>query len=144
MHISEQEAETELSHPLNLMNDGEEIVIHRQGKPIARLVAVATPLPAPFGAMQGEFELPEGWDRPLSREEADDFWDGKLNLFDTRTFLRTLMAPDRLSNVARDAVAAGDSVLSVASCWEIVIKYSKGLASHSGSGQLVDACGGII
>jgi len=31
----------------------------------------------PFGAMQGEFELPEGWDRPLSNEEADTFWEGK-------------------------------------------------------------------
>jgi hypothetical protein len=27
--------------------------------------------------MQGVFEVPEGWDRPLSPEEADAFWEGK-------------------------------------------------------------------
>ena len=77
MHVSEQEVETQLSHLLDLIQDGEEIVIHRQGKPIARLVGMTPSARAPFGAMQGEFELPDGWDRPLSPEESDDFWEGK-------------------------------------------------------------------
>jgi hypothetical protein len=32
---------------------------------------------SPLEAMVGEFELPDGWDRPLSPDEADDFWEGK-------------------------------------------------------------------
>ena len=39
--------------------------------------AVASAGKSPFGAMRGEFELPEGWDRPLTPEEAEAFWDGK-------------------------------------------------------------------
>jgi SAM-dependent methyltransferase len=32
---------------------------------------------APFGAMRGEFELPEEWDRPFTADEADAFCEGK-------------------------------------------------------------------
>jgi PIN domain nuclease of toxin-antitoxin system len=48
-------------------------------------------------------------------------------LLDTSTLLWTLGAPERLSPTARDAVAAGELWLSVASFWEIVIKAKKGL-----------------
>ena len=77
MQVSVHEAKTQLSHLLDLVQDGEEVIIHRHGKPIARLAALAPAAKSPFGAMQGEFELPEGWDRPLSAEESDAFWDGK-------------------------------------------------------------------
>lgn len=50
-----------------------------------------------------------------------------MNLLDTSTLLWTLAAPDRLSQTAREAIAAGDPVLSVASYWEVVIKTRKGL-----------------
>lgn len=71
------EAKTQLSRLLDLVEDGEEVVIHRHGKPVARLAAEKPTGQLPFGAMCGEFELPEGWDRPLSSEEADAFWEGK-------------------------------------------------------------------
>jgi prevent-host-death family protein len=77
MQVSVHEAKTQLSHLLDLIQDGEEVIIHRHGKPIARLVALTSAARCPFGAMQGEFELPEGWDRPLSPQEAEAFWDGK-------------------------------------------------------------------
>ena len=77
MQVSVHEAKTQLSRLLNLIQDGEEVIIHRHGKPIARLVALAPAAGSPFGAMQGEFELPDGWDRPLSADEADAFWEGK-------------------------------------------------------------------
>ena len=77
MQVSVYEAKTQLSHLLDLVQDGEEVVIHRHGKPVARLTALAPAAKSPFGAMQGEFVLPEGWDRPLSKEEADAFWEGK-------------------------------------------------------------------
>ena len=50
-----------------------------------------------------------------------------VNLLDTSTLLWTLASPGRLSQRARDAVAAGNSVLSVASYWEVVIKTLKGM-----------------
>jgi prevent-host-death family protein len=75
--VSVHEAKTQLSRLLDLLGDGEEIVIHRHGKPVARLVRAAAATLSPFGAMAGEFELTEGWDQPLSPEEADAFWQGK-------------------------------------------------------------------
>ena len=77
IEVSVHEAQTQLSHLLDLIQDGEEVVICRHGKPVARLSAVAPAQQSPFGAMRGEFELPEGWDRPLSPTETDAFWEGK-------------------------------------------------------------------
>jgi prevent-host-death family protein len=76
MDLSVHQAETQLSRMLDLVEEGEEVVIHRHGKPVARLVAVTPIAAAPFGAMRGEFELPEDWDRALSPAEADAFWHG--------------------------------------------------------------------
>ena len=50
-----------------------------------------------------------------------------VSLLDTSILLWTLAAPDRLSQAAKDAVAAGNPALSVASYWEVVIKTRKGL-----------------
>jgi prevent-host-death family protein len=77
MTFSVHEAKTQLSKLLDLVQDGEEIFIHRHGKPIARLTSIASPPTAPLGAMRGEFEIQEGWDRALTDEEADAFWEGK-------------------------------------------------------------------
>jgi PIN domain nuclease of toxin-antitoxin system len=54
-----------------------------------------------------------------------------VNLLDTSTLLWTLVAPDRLSPPAREAIAAGGSVLSVASYWEVAGKAGKGLLPGS-------------
>jgi PIN domain nuclease of toxin-antitoxin system len=50
-----------------------------------------------------------------------------VNLLDTSTLLWTLATPNRLSKLARDAIATGESVISVASYWEVVIKTRKGM-----------------
>jgi prevent-host-death family protein len=77
IEVSVHEAKTQLSRLLDLVQDGEDAIIHRHGKPIARLAALASTTRSPLGAMRGEFELPEGWDRPLSPDESDAFWEGK-------------------------------------------------------------------
>ena len=77
IEVSVHEAKTQLSHLLDLVQDGEEVLIHRHGKPVARLAAATATTQSPFGAMRGEFELPEGWDRPFTAHEADAFWAGK-------------------------------------------------------------------
>lgn len=77
MQVSVHYAKTHLSRLLDLAADGEEIVIERQGVPAGVLRAALAKPGALLGAMQGEFDLPEGWDRPLTEKEADDFWEGK-------------------------------------------------------------------
>jgi prevent-host-death family protein len=77
MEVSVHQAKTQLSQLLNLVEDGEEVVIRRHGKVIARLVAANTTRQSPLGAMRGEFELKDGWERPLTDKEADAFLKGK-------------------------------------------------------------------
>lgn len=50
-----------------------------------------------------------------------------VSLLDTATLLWTLVAPERLSDIARERIAKSVPMLSVASYWEIVIKSRKGL-----------------
>lgn len=77
IEVSVHEAKTQLSHLLDLVEDGEEVVIRRHGKPVAHLSALSSGAKSPLGAMRGEFTLSEDWDRPLSAAEADAFWEGK-------------------------------------------------------------------
>ncbi len=77
IELSVHDVETRLSQLLDLVQDGEDVIIHRDGKPVARLVALIGTVAPPFGAMRGEFELPEGWDRPLTSDEAEAFWEGR-------------------------------------------------------------------
>jgi PIN domain nuclease of toxin-antitoxin system len=51
------------------------------------------------------------------------------HLLDTSTLLWALGEPERRSAKARRLVEAGESVVSVASYWEVVIKEQKGLLS---------------
>lgn len=77
MEFSVHEAKTQLSRLLDLVQDGEEVVIRRHGKPVARLAPIRQPAESPFGAMRGDFRMNEGWEKALSEEEAEAFWEGK-------------------------------------------------------------------
>ena len=58
-----QEAETNLSQLLKEVSDGEEIVIARAGKPIARLVAYAEPSgPRTPGCWRGQIWMADDFD----------------------------------------------------------------------------------
>lgn len=72
MGVSVYEAKIQLSRLLDLVLAGEEIVIRRHGKPVARLSPVRGESSGAFGAMKGS--LPEGWDRPLSDQERICSW----------------------------------------------------------------------
>ncbi len=77
MTVSVHQAKTQLSKLLNLVEEGEEVVIVRHGRPVCRLVR-AYPAGKPrLGAMRGELSWQEGWERPLSPEEAGAFWEGR-------------------------------------------------------------------
>jgi prevent-host-death family protein len=72
--INIHEAKTHLSRLVDEVSAGEEIVIAKAGKPMARLI--------PFqrrsgrrklGALAGRFRVPDNFDAPLPPEVLDDF-----------------------------------------------------------------------
>lgn len=77
MNVSVHGAKTQLSKLLDLVEDGEEVVIERHGRAVAQLVRVRRRRPSALGAMRGQFEMVEGWERALTDEEAEAFWSGR-------------------------------------------------------------------
>lgn len=77
MNVNVHGAKTQLSKLLDLVEDGEPVVIERHGRPVAQLVPVRRRRPSPLGAMRGQFTMTEGWERPLTDEEAETFWGGR-------------------------------------------------------------------
>jgi hypothetical protein len=52
--------------------EGSKLVLHRMNaKRVGRLE------PRPLGHGRGDFDLPEGWEAPMTDEEADDFLNGR-------------------------------------------------------------------
>lgn len=77
MNFSVHDAKTQLSKLLNLVEDGESVVIERHGRPVAQLVPVRNRRASPLGAMRGQFTMTEGWEQALTDEEAEAFWSGR-------------------------------------------------------------------
>ncbi|MEQ1946074.1 MAG: type II toxin-antitoxin system prevent-host-death family antitoxin [Bryobacteraceae bacterium] len=77
MTFNVHEAKTQLSKLLDLIEQGEEVVIVRHGRPAARLVLPQTNATPQLGAMQAEIHWTEGWEKPLAPEAADAFWEGR-------------------------------------------------------------------
>jgi len=54
---------------------GEEIVIAKAGKPVAKLVAIPSERPRfKLGSAKGEFVVPDDFNDPLPKEIEDLFW----------------------------------------------------------------------
>lgn len=71
--INVHEAKTHLSRLLAKVAEGEEVVIARAGKPIARLVPIESRQRRVFGQDRGLFEVPDDFDDPLPEEILADF-----------------------------------------------------------------------
>lgn len=58
------EAKSQLSRLVSLAEGGEEVIIQRSGRPVARLVALERrrPVGEAFGALRGEIELVDDFD----------------------------------------------------------------------------------
>ena len=63
--VNIHEAKTRLSQLLLRVAAGEEIVIARAGKPVAKLIPIGTREQRVFGTDRGRFEVPEDFDAPL-------------------------------------------------------------------------------
>jgi prevent-host-death family protein len=66
--VNVHEAKTHLSRLLLRVAGGEEIVIARAGKPVAKLVAIEPKPQRVLGQDEGLFEVPEDFDAPLPGE----------------------------------------------------------------------------
>lgn len=67
--VSIYEAKTHLSHLVDRAIQGDDVVITRHGRPVARLVpAPRTRAPRRLGALRGKIRVSEGFDAPLPAE----------------------------------------------------------------------------
>jgi prevent-host-death family protein len=75
MEVNVHEAKTHLSKLLERVALGEEVVIAKAGKPVAKLVAIDTrPKTRLLGSAKGEFVVPEDFNDPLPKEIEDLFY----------------------------------------------------------------------
>jgi prevent-host-death family protein len=75
MHdVNVHEAKTHLSRLLARVERGEEVVISRFGKPVARLVPIVAPSgPRVLGADKGQLVIADDFDEPLPADFLADF-----------------------------------------------------------------------
>jgi prevent-host-death family protein len=71
--VNVHEAKTQLSRLLVQVENGEEVVIARAGKPVARLVPVQAPAGRRLGIDDGVFKVPDDFDAPLPDDVLADF-----------------------------------------------------------------------
>ena len=73
--VNVHEAKTNLSRLLVQVEAGEDIIIARNGKPVARLVRFQKPGKRQFGSMKGLVKLDDSFFDPLPEEELAA-WEG--------------------------------------------------------------------
>ncbi|HEX5098147.1 MAG TPA: type II toxin-antitoxin system Phd/YefM family antitoxin [Polyangiaceae bacterium] len=74
MEINIYAAKTQLSQLVRRVADGEEVVITRNGQPVARLVPVAQrAVTRKLGTLAGTIRIGEDFDAPLPAELLDAF-----------------------------------------------------------------------
>ena len=71
-------AKTHFSKLLDAAAAGEEIVIAKAGKPVARLVALERAGRRPLGLLEGQFTVPDDFDEMMSEEIRAMFEDGPI------------------------------------------------------------------
>ncbi len=75
IRVNVHEAKTNLSRLLAKVEAGEEVIIARNGKPVARLVSIQKRGKRQFGSMKGLIEIDDRFFDPLPEEELAA-WEG--------------------------------------------------------------------
>lgn len=74
MHVNMHEAKTHLSRLVEQVESGDEVVISRAGKPVARLIPFRRHPPRREpGALRGRIVIADDFDEPLPEELAAAF-----------------------------------------------------------------------
>ena len=74
MDVNVYAAKTQLSRLLARVEHGEEVVITRHGKPVAKLVPIAKrQAPRKLGALRGRIRIAKDFDAPLPDDLLDAF-----------------------------------------------------------------------
>lgn len=77
--VNIHEAKTHLSRYVEQAAAGEEIIIAKAGKPLARLVPLqAETPPRKLGLLAGKLKVPDNFDEPLPDEILEDFLEGPV------------------------------------------------------------------
>ncbi|MBI4521688.1 MAG: type II toxin-antitoxin system Phd/YefM family antitoxin [Gemmatimonadetes bacterium] len=71
--VNIHEAKTHLSRLLRRVAAGEEIVIAKGGRPVARLVPLGRPRARLLGTDRGKFRVPSDFDAPLPEDVLGEF-----------------------------------------------------------------------
>jgi prevent-host-death family protein len=70
MDVSTAEAKNRLTELIRIVENGEQVVITRHGRPVAQLTSPpAARRKACFDGMKGRIRLLPGWDDPITEEE---------------------------------------------------------------------------
>jgi prevent-host-death family protein len=79
MQVNVHEAKSQLSRLLELVEEGETVVIARHGEPVAELVPARRKSGFPFGIACSEPLVAAGddWWQPMSDAEAEDWIEGQ-------------------------------------------------------------------
>jgi prevent-host-death family protein len=76
MEVNIHEAKTHFSKLLERVAVGEEVIIAKAGKPVAKLVPIKSPRNGfKLGSAKGEFAVPDDFIDPLPKEIEDLFWE---------------------------------------------------------------------
>jgi prevent-host-death family protein len=120
------DAKTNLSQLVDRAAAGEEIIIAKNGVPLARLVPLrAEDSPRRPGGWEGQVYVSEDFDAPLPADVLAGLT--ATLLLDTHVFLWWRTDDPRLGPEARDAIAMTPVVfVSAASAWEAAIKIALG------------------
>ena len=79
MKVNVHQAKSQLSRLLQLVEEGETVVIDRDGEPVAELVPARQKAGFPFGIARDAPLVAAGddWWRPMSDAEAEDWMEGR-------------------------------------------------------------------
>jgi prevent-host-death family protein len=73
IEVNIHEAKTQLSRLLARVASGEEVVIAKAGKPVARIVPIRRRKRRVLGIDAGKFSVPDDFDAPLPDELLNEF-----------------------------------------------------------------------
>ena len=73
MEVNIHEAKTNLSRLIERVCMGDDVVIARAGRPVARLVPIGQTSRRIFGSAAGQIRFAQGWDAPMDDRELEEF-----------------------------------------------------------------------